>query len=120
MKKVNMNFFIRIAMLLVIVLLIIGLVLLITNDHSVNDTIVEIIAFTIGVVGVTMAITSQVTNSKKDRDFVRMERNINKILEANRTDLDMSQIDLEISQKILREIRSIGRGNNSKSKKGSR
>lgn len=96
MKKTRI--FVWAAIVVLVVLLVVGIVLQITNEHDVNDTAYEIIGFSVGIIGMIMAVVSMIGNSQQDRDFDRMERNIRDILDANETDLAMSQ-------KILDEIK---------------
>jgi len=96
MKKIRI--FVRIATGVLVVLLIIGVVLLITNDHNINDTIYEIIAFSVGVIGMIMAVVSEIGNSKMERENDSIQRNIREILETN-------QADLKMTQKILDELK---------------
>ena len=81
-----------------ILLLIVGVILQITNKSSVNDTAYEIIGFSVGIVGMIMAVLAEVGGAKQEKDFDKMEDNIRKILKNN-------QADLEISNKILGEIK---------------
>jgi predicted tellurium resistance membrane protein TerC len=81
---------VKIATGALIILLIIGVVLQLTNENDATDTIYEIIAFSVGIIGMIMAVVAQIGSVREQRDFDKMERNIREILESNQTDLKIS------------------------------
>ena len=82
-----------------VLLLIVGIILQIINDSSAGDTAYEIIGFSVGIIGMIMAVVAQVGSTKQEKDFDKMESNVREILKNNKT-------DLQISNKILNEIKS--------------
>ena len=96
MKKARL--FARIGTAVLVVLMIVGVIILITDESNAQTTTYELIAFVVGIVGMLMAIVSQVYTVKQDREFDRMERNIREILETE-------QADLKTAQRILDEIK---------------
>jgi len=96
LKKARL--FARIGTAVLVVLMIVGVIILITDESNAQTTTYELIAFVVGIVGMLMAIVSQVYTVKQDREFDRMERNIREILETE-------QADLKTAQRILDEIK---------------
>jgi len=94
----KLRLFVRIATGVLIILLVAGVVLQITNEHNPSDTAFEIIGFSVGIIGMIMAVMAQIGGIQQERDFDRLERNIRQILEND-------EVDLRISHKILQEIK---------------
>jgi len=97
MKKIRL--IVQIATIALIILLIVGIILQLTNENSPNDTAYEIIGFSVGIIGMIMAVVAITESEKQERDLDKMERNIRDILESEQT-------DLKLSQKILDEVKT--------------
>jgi len=96
MKKIRL--IVKISSGILVILLIAGIILQLTNENSPNDTAYEIIGFSVGIIGMIIALVAIVSSEKQERDFDKLERNVKDILEAE-------QADLKLSQKILNEVR---------------
>ena len=95
MKKIKL--IVRIVTVVLVVLLVVGVILQITNDHSFSDTAYEIIGFSVGIVGMILAVIAQLGSERQERDFEQLEDNVRQILETE-------QVDMKISRKILDEV----------------
>ncbi|GHU08176.1 hypothetical protein FACS189431_3950 [Alphaproteobacteria bacterium] len=88
---------IRIVTLILSILSVIGIIILITNEDDAQTTIYEIIAFSVGMAGMIMAIIEQLGSAKQERQIDRMSREIHDLIEEASED---SRDDKYIRQKL--------------------
>ncbi|MCL2869434.1 hypothetical protein FWF48_01320 [Candidatus Saccharibacteria bacterium] len=84
MKKLRIV--VRVITAALTVLAVIGVILLITDENSAGTTTYEIIAFSVGMAGMIMAVISQIDAARQERLIDRMAHNISEDL---RIDEDM-------------------------------
>lgn len=75
MKRLRL--IIRITSGILIALALIGITLLIVNDNPAVDTTYEIIAFSIGIAGMLMAVFSELDSARQEREVDRLLRQVN-------------------------------------------
>jgi uncharacterized membrane protein len=96
MKKIRWT--VRIITALLVLLSIVGIIILITNEKlDVLDTSYEIIAFSLGVIGMIMAVVAHV-------DFYLQERSMNRVIakltRLNREADQDEKVDEEFQKKL--------------------
>ena len=78
---------IRIAIAVLMVLMVVGIVFVILDENTnIGGSIYEIIAFVIGIVGMLMAIFSEVDADKQEKKNNEMAREIRELVEAEVND----------------------------------
>jgi predicted tellurium resistance membrane protein TerC len=95
MKKKRLT--IRIVTLGLSILSVIGIALLILNDDDARYTTYEIIAFSVGMAGMIMAVLEHLNSGKQERQIDRMSREIHDLIEEANED---SNDDRYIREKL--------------------
>lgn len=89
MKKTR--FIVRVATFVLSTLLVIGVLLLIFNEHSTQDTIYEIIVFGAGIGGMIMAVLEQIGSNKQEGQISQMANEIRELMKEEASNLHDSQ-----------------------------
>lgn len=99
MKKTR--FIVRVVTFVLSTLLVIGVLLLIFNEHSTQDTIYEIIVFGAGIGGMIMAVLEQISATKQESQISQMANEIRELMKEEASDLSGSRRIQDKLDKIL-------------------
>ena len=95
MKKLRL--IIRIATGALVLFAIVGITLLVINDHNAIDTSYEIIAFSLGAAGMIMAVISQIDSYQSDKQAQKVLKEIEQLNREHDTD---EKVDRNFQKKL--------------------
>lgn len=95
MKKLRI--IIRIATSALVLFTIVGITLLVINDHNAIDTSYEIIAFSLGAAGMIMAVISQIDSYQSDKQAQKVLKEIEQLNREHDAD---EKVDRNFQKKL--------------------
>ena len=87
MKKLRVV--VRVSTAILMILAIVGVILLVTDENSAHTTSYEIIAFIVGIAGMIMAVVSQIDSAQQEKLVNRIAQNISEDLKVDEQTLEL-------------------------------